>query len=173
MAELGSTERLQPALLDRLTDDHPENRQPEPRESRIINRARLREAVLRDLAWLLNATRFANRGELSGLAYVERSAINFGLPALSGETASQIDMLTLEHSIRQAIECYEPRILGSTLQVKALMQETALDHHNVVSIEIRGTLWAHPLPLELLLRTDVDLETGEVQIHDLASGGVR
>ena len=34
-------------------------------------------------------------------------------------------------------------------------------------IEIRGSLWAHPIPLEMLLRTDVDLETGEVRIHDL------
>ncbi|MEN3353661.1 MAG: type secretion system protein ImpF, partial [Betaproteobacteria bacterium] len=48
-----------------------------------------------------------------------------------------------------------------------------LDRHNVVSIEIRGTLWAHPVPLELLLRTDVDLESGEVKIHDLGAGGAR
>jgi type VI secretion system protein ImpF len=167
MAELTSRERLQPALLDRLTDDDSENRQPEPREARVINKNRLRQAVLRDLAWLLNATRLAGADELVGLGYVESSVVNFGLPALSGETASTVDVLHLEDSIRQAIQFYEPRILESTLEVHAIFSESDLHQHNVVSIEIRGSLWAHPIPIEMLLRTDLDLETGEVRIHDL------
>lgn len=44
-------DRLQPALLDRLRDDHPEQR-VEPAEARVMSRQRLREAVLRDLEWL-------------------------------------------------------------------------------------------------------------------------
>ena len=56
MATLRTQERLQPALLDRLTDDEPGSLQ-EAVESRVINRNRLRELVLRDLAWLLNAPR--------------------------------------------------------------------------------------------------------------------
>jgi type VI secretion system protein ImpF len=167
MAELASRERLQPALLDRLTDDSPENRQPEPREARGVNKNRFRQAVLRDLAWLLNSTRLGGEDELPGLSDVQASVINFGLPALSGETASSVDVLRLEDRIRRAIEFYEPRILASTLQVRALFSENELNHHNVVSIEIRGSLWAHPIPLEMLLRTDLDLETGEVRIHDL------
>jgi type VI secretion system protein ImpF len=35
-------------------------------------------------------------------------------------------------------------------------------------VEIEGFLWAQPVPLELLLRTEVDLETGRVEITDLA-----
>ena len=167
MAELASRERLQPALLDRLTDDDPENRQPEPREARVINKSRFRKAVLRDLAWLLNATRLGGPEELAGLSYVETSVVNFGLPPLSGETASTVDVLVLEDGIRQAIQYYEPRILASTLEVRALFLESDMHQHNVVSIEIRGSLWAHPIPLEMLLRTDLDLETGEVRIHDL------
>jgi type VI secretion system protein ImpF len=173
MAEPALRERLQPALLDRLTDDDPEQRQPEPRESRVINKNRLRQAVLRDLAWLLNATRLAGEEELAGLDYVKGSVINFGLPALSGETASTVDVLHLEDSIRQAIQYYEPRILESTLEVRALFSESEMHHHNVVSIEIRGSLWAHPIPIEMLLRTDLDLETGEVRIHDLEGAVVR
>jgi type VI secretion system protein ImpF len=167
MAELASRERLQPALLDRLTDDDPDNRQPEPREARVINKTRFRQGVLRDLAWLLNATRLGSAEELGGLTQVEASVVNFGLPALSGETASTVDVLRLEDSIRQAIRFYEPRILASTLEVRALFSESELHQHNVVSIEIRGSLWAHPIPLEMLLRTDLDLETGEVRIHDI------
>ena len=98
----------------------------------------------------------------------ERSVINFGLPALSGETASTLDSGALETSIRQAIVDFEPRILASTLQVEALVSDEQLDQHNVVSIQIRGSMWAQPVPFDLLLRTEVDLESGAVSIRDLA-----
>ena len=49
-------DRLQPALLDRLTDDEPDKKL-EPREARVLSKRRLRQSVLRDLAWLFNATR--------------------------------------------------------------------------------------------------------------------
>jgi type VI secretion system protein ImpF len=170
MAELASRERLQPALLDRLIDDDPDNRQPEPRESRVIGRSRFREAVLRDLAWLFNATRLSDSEDWTGVPLVERSVVNYGLPPLSGASASSIDVIDLEESVRQAIRYYEPRVLSSTLEVRALVSADAAEHHNVVSIDIRGRLWAHPVPLELLLRTDVDLESGEVHIRDMSSG---
>ena len=46
--------RLQPALLDRLTDDARENRS-EPGDQRVMSKAQLRQAVLRDLSALFNA----------------------------------------------------------------------------------------------------------------------
>ena len=111
MPELTPQERLQPALLDRLTDDEPE-RQQEPRERRVMTKSRLRQAVLRDLAWLFNATRLEGTVDLSGLTEVRRSVINFGLPALAGRAASSMDVAALERAIRQAILDYEPRILA-------------------------------------------------------------
>ena len=103
---------------------------------------------------------------------MRRSVINNGLPALSGRPASNIDVTTLERSIRQAILDYEPRILASTLEVKALLEAHSLDHHNVIGVEIRSELWAQPVPLELLVRTEIDLETGKVQIADLLAARV-
>ena len=41
--------------------------------------------------------------------------------------------------------------------------------HSETEFEIRGFLWAQPVPLELLLRTQLDLEIGQVVIRD-ASG---
>ena len=164
-------ERLQPALLDRLADNEPEKKL-EPREARIMTKSQLREAVLRDLAWLFNTTKLDSRQDFSGYEYAGRSVVNFGLPALSGETASTLDVIELERSIRQAILDFEPRITPSSLQVEALITDQQLDRHNVISVQIRGDLWAYPVPLELLLRTDVDLETGQVEIRDLARSEV-
>lgn len=166
MAELTPQERLQPALLDRLTDDEPEKQQ-ERREHRVLSKSRLRQAVLRDLAWLFNATRLEAGTDLSSAPYVRRSVVNFGLPALSGRAASSIDVIDLERALRQSILDFEPRILPATLSVRALLQASALDHHNVIGIEIKGQLWAQPVPLELLVRTEIDLETGAVEIADL------
>ncbi len=166
MPELTPQERLQPALLDRLTDDEPD-KQHEPREHRVMSKSRLRQAVLRDLAWLFNTTRPEHDGEFSGAALTRRSVVNYGLPALSGRAATSLDIGELERAVRQAIMDFEPRILPETLRVKALSESDRLDHHNVIGVEIQGQLWAQPVPLELLVRTEIDLETGRVEIADL------
>lgn len=160
-------DRLQPALLDRLTDEEPEKRL-ERREQRVMSKSRMRQAVLRDLAWLFNATRLEAEMDLAHVPYAQRSVINFGLPSLSGKPASSLEVPDLERAIRQAIIDFEPRILPNTLEVKALIETHDLDHHNVIGVQIHGQLWAQPVPLELLIRTEIDLETGKVQIADLA-----
>ncbi|AKJ28875.1 type VI secretion system baseplate subunit TssE [Caldimonas brevitalea] len=166
MAELTPQERLQPALLDRLTDDDP-SKTVEPREQRVLSKTRLREAVLRDLAWLFNATRMSGEVDWARHPHACRSVINFGLPALSGETASTLDIVNLESEVKRSILDFEPRIMASSLKVEALVSELQMDHHNVVSLKISGHLWAQPVPFELLLRTEVDLETGQVEIQEL------
>ena len=164
MPELTPQERLQPALLDRLTDDEPSKSHEAP-ERRVISKSRLRRAVLRDLAWLFNATKPSSLGLGP---HVRRSVVSYGLPALSGRAASSLDVNELERSIRQAILDFEPRILPETLEVRAIPLPNALDHHNILGVEIAGELWAQPVPLELLVRTEIDLETGRVEIADLA-----
>jgi type VI secretion system protein ImpF len=164
----GPEERLQPALLDRLTDDEPDKK-VESRESRVFSKRRLRDAVLRDLAWLFNATQLEAVDDLARMPLVRRSVVNFGLPALSGQAASSLDIGDLAKAIREAIITFEPRILPSTLEIKTLIESGQLDHHNVIGVEIRAHLWAQPVPLEFLVRTEIDLETGNVHITDLNS----
>ena len=128
--------------------------------------------MLRDLAWLFNTTKLERGTELSHVPYVRRSVINFGLPALSGQTASSLEVQDLERNLKQAILDFEPRILPDTLEIKAIVEVDELDHHNVIGIQIQGQLWAQPVPLELLVRTEIDLETGKVEISDLAPSRV-
>jgi type VI secretion system protein ImpF len=169
MAEqLPPQERLQPALLDRLTDDEPD-KTLEPREARVLSKRRMRESVLRDLAWLFNATQLEAVNSLAKAPFVRRSVLNFGLPAMSGKVSSSLDVTDLTRAIREAILTFEPRILPSTLEIKTLIEAGNLDHHNVIGVEIHGQLWAQPVPLEFLVRTDFDLETGKVRVTDLIS----
>ncbi len=163
---LRTQDRLQPALLDRLTDDAP-TATAEAVESRVISRNRLRELVLRDLAWLFNATAPDTGADWDHAPHARRSVLNYGLPALSGLSASGIDLQQLRARVRQAILDHEPRILPATLLVEEVVSDTQLDHHNLIGFRISGQLWAQPVPLELLLHTDIDLETGRVSVREL------
>lgn len=165
MATLRQQDRLQPALLDRLTDDDPTSR-VESADMRVINRQRLRELVLRDLGWLFNATQPNGGIDWRTAPEAELSVINFGLPAFSGRSASMVDPLTLRQQVREAILRHEPRILAETLVVEVVVREQQVDHHNQIAIQINGQMWAQPVPLELMLHTEIDLETGRVAVRE-------
>ena len=165
--QLEPRERLQPALLDRLTDDAPTERR-EAEGQRVMSKSQLRQAVLRDLSWLFNATQ---PREQLGDSYpaLAGSVINFGLPPLSGQLASKVDIGVLERAIRDCILRFEPRLLPETLEVRALEASSVLDTHNMIEFQIHGHLWAQPVPLEVLLRTRLDLEAGLVEVRDASS----
>ena len=166
MAEQFSRDRLLPALLDRLIDERPHDA-TKARESRVLSQAGLRQSVLRDLAWLFNAQAAAS-GEIDGevFPHARRSTINFGIAPLSGTLVSKLEMFDLEQMLRQAIIDFEPRILPDSLVVRGVAPVDPLGHHNSLSFEINARLWAQPYPLELLLKTDLDLETGLVELKD-------
>ncbi|MPN13688.1 hypothetical protein SDC9_161012 [bioreactor metagenome] len=91
------------------------------------------------------------------------------MPCFSGETASSLDITELERAISDALTRFEPRIIPGTLQVSTDQQESVLDWHNVIGVRISAQIWAQPIPLELLLRTELDLESGLVEVRDLGS----
>lgn len=164
VAELLATERLQPSLLDRLADDEPSDTK-ESRDKRVLSQKRLRECVLRDLAWLLNSTALDAPSKLSNFPQVIRSVLNYGIPALSGTSVSSADAIEIERNLRQAISAFEPRILKDSLKVRVVSSKE-LYNHNALAIAIEGDLWMQPLPLRLYLQTEIDLETGHVELID-------
>jgi len=169
MAELTQKERLQPSLLDRLTDDERENKQ-ESRDKRVLSPARLRECVRRDLTWLLNTTHLAALEDLEAHPDVQRSVLNYGMPDLAGRTVSSVDPRALERLLVKVIADFEPRLLKSSVKVKIIADREKMNH-NAMCFGIEAELWAQPLPLRLFLRTDIDLETGTVNVTDQGQGG--
>jgi type VI secretion system protein ImpF len=163
-------DRLQPALLDRLTDLAPQSH-VEGEDARVMNKAQIREAVLRDLSWLLNSVQPLGKPVATQYPQAANSVLNYGLPAMSGQLASRVDVSQLERTIKQAILRFEPRVMEDSLEVRALDTSSVLDTHNVIEFEIHGFMWAQPVPLELLLRTQVDLEAGQVEVRDIGSTG--
>ncbi len=164
MAELSLQERLQPSLLDRLTDNEPETK-VESRAQRVLSLNRLKRSVLRDLAWLLNCGNLAMTEDLDPYPEVGNSVLNFGVTDLAGSTAASTDVRTVEREIKQAILDFEPRILASSLSVKVSLSDEEMDNRTL-SFLIEGQLWAQPLPISLYLSTDLDLETGTTTVNE-------
>lgn len=161
MADRMLLERLQPSLLDRLTDDAPEER-VEPAAKRVIDVNRLREITRRDLGWLLNTSNIESEHDLEGRPNVARSVLNYGIPELAGSIATIGRAVEIRQAIRQAIERFEPRIIPETLEVD--MRQENVGSGAVISFDIRGELWAEPVPVDLYLRTALDVTTGEVTV---------
>ena len=151
-------EFLQPALFDRLE-------RPELIGRRGFSLDRLREAVKRDLAWLFNTTHLAATQDLSAYPYVEQSVLNYGLPDLSGKAVAGIDDKELERLIRLAIRNFEPRLLNESIRVRALPPAENAEH-NILRFEIEADLWGEPIPLHVLLKTEIDLDIGDVKVTE-------
>ncbi len=101
MAELSLQDRLQPVLLDRLSDDEPDKK-TESREQRVMSLAKLRSCVLRDLSWLLNSERFGASEDRSGCPFVENSVLNYGVPALAGNSITHVGVAETEDAIKRS-----------------------------------------------------------------------
>lgn len=164
MAELTPQERLQPSLLDRLTDRAPESKS-ESRDRRVLSIQRLREAVLRDLAWLLNTGHLETTEDLDDFPFVQSSVLNYGMPDITGLTASGTDPRLLEAAVKEAVIRFEPRISSRSLRVRISHDKSTMGR-NAMVFTIEGQLWAEPTPISLYLKTEVDLETGNVAISD-------
>jgi len=164
--ELFRRERLQPSLLDRLTDNAPEHRR-ESLEQQTLTMTQLRQAVLRDLAWLLNTTNLGATEDLSLFPRVADSALNFGVPGFTGLIAESERVADLEAAIADAIRRFEPRIRPETVRVQARAGDENRIGRSLI-FEISGELWGQPVPQELFLETEIDIETRLAVVADAA-----
>lgn len=166
MAELTATERLQPSLLDRLTDEEPTVKVEGP-DKGVLSLARLRESVRRDLGFLLNATHLAATQDLQDYPEVERSTLNYGIPDLAGRPASTVDAAAIARVVRRSILDFEPRLLGPSLKVQVTVNPERYAT-NALRLDIEAQLWSQPVPLRLRWRADLSLEDGEAQVLEIA-----
>jgi type VI secretion system lysozyme-like protein len=125
----------------------------------------IRACVKRDLDWLLNANQYEPQSELQIYPEIQRSVLNYGMPDLTGKTVSGFDLRTMERSLKQVIIHFEPRVIKKSLSVRIIADESMFEH-NAVTFEIEADLWAEPQPLHLHLRTEFELESGDVSVHD-------
>lgn len=165
MSGLRGRERLQPSLLDRLTDTAPGQKRDAP-DQQVLTMAQLRQAVLRDLAVLFNTTNLATLTDLSATPLAAGATLNYGIPGFAGMIESSVRLVALERELADAIRAFEPRIKPETLRVRA--RGSRADNANAVLVfEIEGELWAQPVPQVLFLETAIELETRLAVVTDV------
>jgi len=161
MPELIVVEKLQPCLLDRLTDDEPKNAQ-ESRNQRVISPQRYKNGVLRDLEWLFGASAHLSQEgnspiNIEDFPDAHHSVINFGTRHLFGVTSP--NLRDLERSLMEALYTFEPRILRNSLKVRLKIEG------NMIELEVEGELWANPLPEHLHIKTQLDMESSFMAVE--------
>jgi type VI secretion system protein ImpF len=155
------------SLLERLTDDDPTSSNEGSFDRRATTAAELRESVRHDLTHLFNATQLAAVRDLGAYPEVERSTLNFGVPDLTGRSASSIDPADVARRVRRALLAFEPRLVESSLKVHASLSREQCGP-NALRFDIEGDLRSQPSPIHLHLRADLSLEDGEAQVFELA-----
>jgi type VI secretion system protein ImpF len=144
------------------------NSAPEAAERRLISMRRLRESVYRDLGWLFNTSNLeGTEADLQLYPEVQRSVLNFGLMSLTGEAATSVDPQRAARSIAEAIRAFEPRL--SHVTVVPELSASRMDIRTL-SFKIDAELWGRPAPQHLVLRTRLDVDSGDLTVTE-ASGG--
>jgi type VI secretion system protein ImpF len=166
MGQWSLKERLQPSLLDRLTDLAPD-KDKESSSQQVLSQKQFKDAVIRDLAWLLNTTSLDSVIDLEGFPEARRSVINYGMPDISGHTSHSIDAEALEKSLRQVICEFEPRIIQNSLKVTVHSNPDEMSHNSLV-FAIEGVVFGQPMPFQVVLRSELDLECGQFIISESA-----
>lgn len=157
----------QPTVFERLVGPAPGEPMDPLDATRCAGDITLRESVLRDMGRLLNATRLLDESEARAYPNVARSVVNYGVPPLAGTAISSLDIGYVEDAIRQALMCYEPRLLPESIEVRYTGDEARVGHRNLLTFEIAAKLRHSPRPVPMLVYTDLDLESGAASVREL------
>lgn len=131
----------------------------------MLSQNQYKDAVIRDLGWLLNSVSLDSVFDLGAFPEAKLSVLNYGLPDISGHTASSIDTTVLEKALKRVIYEFEPRIIPNSLRIKVHSQPDLMSHNSLV-FEIEGVVFGQPMPFQVVLRSELDLECGEFRVTE-------
>jgi type VI secretion system protein ImpF len=154
------------SVLDRLLDNEPGSQVESPL-SRAQSVRLLKNAVRRDLEWLLNTRRIFQEPD-ERLKEVNRSVYVYGLPDVSGFTmASPSDQARLLRSLVATIKLFEPR-LGN---VRIVPIESAATGIQEFRLRIEALLLMDPSPEPISFDTVIELKSGACRLSGGAHAG--
>jgi type VI secretion system protein ImpF len=139
------------------------NSQTESLDRRVFTMRRLRDAVFRDITWLLNSMSLDSTEDLSRYPEVERSVLNYGMPTLAGRQMSSLDPEKIAERIVRAVSTFEPRLS----KVRVIPENRNYGAESfAVAFQVEADLWGQPVSQHLVLRTSIDLETGSINVTE-------
>ena len=147
------------SVLDRLIDEDLKH-SGEMHLARSQALRKLKEAVRRDLEWLLN-TRHPVQSAAEG-TQLANSVYMYGLPDITSLSVLSVrDRKFLTQSIQAAVAKFEPRIINVTVNL------VTIGHDRVPSLRfvIEGLLRVDPSPEHVSFDTVLELSSGEYKVQ--------
>jgi type VI secretion system protein ImpF len=157
-----------PCLLDRLTLD-PSEGYDQGRGSAGMSPVKYRQAVLRDLQYLLNSKAHPVGDDIGAFKEISGSVYNYGMRDVCGLTISEFRASEVETEVLRAIRCFEQRIDGDSLTVDVESSGTE-GGRMMISIEIKGKLWVQSSREDFPVHLEMDIETGHYAVRDRVNG---
>lgn len=158
MSRLDNEIRITPSVLDRLIDDRPGETREAP-ATRQTNLRLLKQAVKRDLEWLLN-TRATPESVPEVLTEVKRSLVLYGLPDLTtASVKSPDDRMRLRDAVAETVRVFEPRLEGVEVSL-----EGEVETERAIRFRIDARLKVDPAPEPVTFDTTLQLASGEFQV---------
>lgn len=152
-------EPLLPSLLDRLIDRHP-NIRSEAARARAQSYRELKEAVRRDLEWLLNTRRTPNAAPASA-PELARSVYNYGLPDFTNAALNVADdRRRIARIMEMTIGNYEPRLIN----IHVTVQESAAGAR-LLMFHIEAALRMSPAPQRVYFDAKLELTNRQYSIE--------
>ena len=155
---------VRPSVLDRLIDDNPTSN-VEPPLTRSQSVRVFKAALRRDLEWLLNARRIITPVP-EDCEELARSVYTFGLPDITSMSKdSRESFERLARLIQSAIDVFEPRLTGLTVDLREGDSKLLRDVHFVID----GILRLDPMPERVMFDTRQD-ERGAMKVQEGVGG---
>lgn len=158
MSRIDNEIRITPSVLDRLLDNEPGMSSEAPK-SRSQSLADLKQAVRRDLEWLLN-TRHSPTPIAESLEEVNESLAVYGLPDLTSISAKNAyEQNRLAKALETAIRIFEPRFINAKVSLEPIDNT---DRH--LRFRIEAHLDIEPIPEPVSFDTVLQVGSGEFSI---------
>ena len=153
MVRAGTEALVTPSILDRLmnVDDWPTTRAQSLRN--------FREALKRDVEWLLNT----RRPPLENIGKFERARttmVNYGLSDITAlGLSSASDQKRLRKALEQSLREFEPRLTGLVVTIQ---ESQTADRR--LRFHVQGLMCISPAPEEISFDTVLELTSGEYTV---------
>ncbi len=152
--------RITLSVLDRLIDYEPEVSY-EPPASRASSLRQMKQALKRDLEWLLNTRRCVDEIP-AGLKELNHSLAIYGLPDFStSNIKSPADQTRLRRALENVIKILEPRLKNVTVTL-----EPSNEMERMLRFQVAAHLMIEPAPEPITFDTVLQINTGEYLIQE-------
>lgn len=150
---------LRPCLLDRLIGEETGRSRG---EYDYVGVRELRDAVARDLVWLLNSKQWVPY-DLDGFEEARESVLTYGVPDFSSFSwRSSSDSMQISQVIEEAIRRFEPRLVPSTVKVEPVPGGGVDDFQ--LHFRIEAVLQVDPITEPVSFDTSIDFDSTNVEV---------